>query len=105
MIGSACRLFGEQALEEILEFRNLSRVTSDCKPFGPGEEPFVLGRCSLKRADIEFVNDGTWDVVLRARVFDRLVDIGGCYDVANPFWSRNQEKRQLGADAVAGEYE
>jgi hypothetical protein len=53
MIEFGSRLFGEQAFEEGSRIQKPSRVASDCKPFGPGEEPFVLGRCSLKRTDIE----------------------------------------------------
>ncbi len=41
----ACIVCGERALEEFVEFGDLSRVTSDCKPFVPGGRLAVCNNC------------------------------------------------------------
>jgi SAM-dependent methyltransferase len=45
MLDYACRVCESRALEEVVEFRALARVTSDCKPFQPGGQIAICGVC------------------------------------------------------------
>ena len=59
---SACLVCKASALEEIEAFRELPRVTSDCKPFAPGGRLFVCAACGA----LQKSPDERWLAEIRA---------------------------------------
>ena len=48
-----CQICGEGTLDEIVAFRKLSRVTSDCKPWPDGGQLFICTACSMVQKDAD----------------------------------------------------